>query len=380
MNRGRGSTAIWGCICLYWGLLVAWVLLLWPALRLKGAARLWLWVVIVAGIAALVYETCMYLWSSASIRLDIILISMALGCLYGSAALLLALKKMRKTAALFAGVITVIAAGMGYKWIEVSRESQRLSEVFEESNRLLFQAWFRDRNTYLNRFGPFTGAGADGPAGHWRIEGRSHYTRLIINANGRVWLFYQCQEDAECYSRSQDGGLQKIGSGADKWAVTLKPPSGLPFEVKISQKHADSLSVEVREQNHLFSKAPPPVDPAPAATALKFLGTFSHQKCHGDYVIVRQLWLWEDGGGKRFAVAVFATLFAGQRALFVPALVLGESSRQTDGWYYAWRQEGRAGTATVEPNADGVLLTLDQEGRDLEDASKSGAETRRRFQ
>ena len=74
---------------LYCGLLVIWVPLLWPMFRLKGGARGWLLVVIVAGIAALIYEIGMFFWSSANIRLDIILISMALGCLYGSAAALL---------------------------------------------------------------------------------------------------------------------------------------------------------------------------------------------------------------------------------------------------------------------------------------------------
>ncbi len=62
---------------LYCGLLVIWVTLLWPMFRLKGGARAWLLVVIVAGIAALIYEIGMFFWSSANIRLDIILISMA---------------------------------------------------------------------------------------------------------------------------------------------------------------------------------------------------------------------------------------------------------------------------------------------------------------
>ena len=38
---------------LYLALLVAWVLLVWPALRTKGSVRIWLIAVILAGIAAL---------------------------------------------------------------------------------------------------------------------------------------------------------------------------------------------------------------------------------------------------------------------------------------------------------------------------------------
>lgn len=353
---------------LYWGLLVAWVILVWPAWRLKGAGRLWLCVVIAAGIAALIYETCMYLWSSASIRLDIIAISVVLGCLYVSAMILLARRRMHRTAALFAVVVAVIGAGMSYKWIEVSRESQRLSQVFEEANRLLFQARFRDRETYMSLFGPFADAGAGDPVGHWRIEGRSHYTRLIINSNGRVWLFYQCQEDAECYSRSQDGGLRKSGSG--EWSASLKPPVGVPFEITIAQGDAEGLSVEVNEQTHPFSIAPPPFDPAPAETVMSFLGSFSHLECLGAHATVRQVWLWDDGGGKHLAAAVFSTLVAGRQALFVPALVLGEGARQADGWHFAWRQEERAGRAVIEASVNDILLTLNQEGRDRENASK----------
>ena len=66
---------------LYWSLLAMWVPLLWPAIRLKGGTRLWLFFVVVAGIAALAYEIRMFLWSVAAIRLDILLISIVLGCL-----------------------------------------------------------------------------------------------------------------------------------------------------------------------------------------------------------------------------------------------------------------------------------------------------------
>ena len=95
---------------LYCGLLVIWVLLLWPAFRLKGGARLWLLVVIAAGTAALIYEIRMFLWSSAAIRLDILLISIALVCLYGSAAALLFFNVGVETGqVIFIGIVLTIA-------------------------------------------------------------------------------------------------------------------------------------------------------------------------------------------------------------------------------------------------------------------------------
>ena len=95
---------------LYCGLLVIWVVLLWPVFRLKGGARSWLLVVIATAVAALLYEIAMFLWSSAAIRLDIFLISIVLGCLYGSAAVLLASKHWRKTALLLSVCLVLRSA------------------------------------------------------------------------------------------------------------------------------------------------------------------------------------------------------------------------------------------------------------------------------
>ncbi len=354
---------------LYWGLLAVWVLLLWPAFRLKGAGRIWLLLVIAAGIAALVYETYMYLWSFADIRLDILFISMALGCLYGSAALLLVSKQLRTTAALLASVVVIIGGGMSFKWVEISRESRRLGEVIDEANRLLFRAKFRSQEIYERHFGPFTGAPKGNPTGHWRIDGRSRYTRLIINAKGHIWLFYRCQEDAECHSGPGGSGLRRSGDQPDQWEASLKPPAGLSFDVKITRTQPDTLSVEVRDRIHRFSKAPPPADPAPVAQSMRFLGPFSHVECSGAHAKVRQVWLWEDGARRR-AVGIFSKLVAGRQNLFVPSIVIGAGTRRADGWRFAWQQHGRSGTATIEIDEKGAILTLNQDGRGLDETDK----------
>ena len=358
---------------LYCGLLVVWVLLLWPMFRLKGGARGWLLVVIAAGIAALVYEIGMYLWSSADIRLDIILISMALGLLYGSTAALLFFKHWLKTAALLAAILAVIGGGMNYEWTLISREGQRVSEAFEEGNRLLFKAKFRDRGTYESHFGPFTGASEDYPVGHWQIEGQSRFTRVIINSEGRVWLFYQCQEDAECHSGPGGSGLRKSGDNPRQWAASLKPLVGLPFDIEITQTESDALSVKERDKTIRFAKAPPLVDPAPAPQSLRFLGSFADAECIRAHAKIRQLWLWEDGQ-RFYGVGIFSTLVAGRQNLFVRPLVIGEGGRDDDGWRFAWQQDGRSGTALVTLRGGDAILTLDLDldngGRDLEDADQ----------
>lgn len=355
---------------LYCVLLVIWLPLLWPMFRLKGRARLLLLVVIAAGIAALVYEIRMFLWSVAAIRLDILVISVLLGCLYLSAAVLLFFKHWRTMATLLAIVLVVIGGGMTNEWLQVGRESQRLTEVFHDANRMLFNAKFRSPETYESHFGPFTGASDRHPIGHWKIDGQSRFTRLIINAQDRVWLFYQCQEDAECHFGPEGSGLHEDGDNPQRWAARLKPRAGVPVEVKITQLEFGTLSVEVRGQTVRFAKAPPPVDPAPSPRSLRYLGPFSKVECSGAHSKIRQLWLWEDGGS-RYGVGIFATLIAGRQAGFVTPVVMGEGAGENGGWRFAWQQDGRSGTAFITLKGGDAILTLDLDGRDLEDTDRA---------
>ncbi len=354
----------------YCGLLVIWLLLLWPAFRLKGGARLWLLVVVAAGVAALVYETRMYLWSHAAMRLDILLISMALGCLYGSAAVLLLIKRWWTTATLLAIALVVIGGVMINKWIEVGHESQRVSAAFHEGTRLLFRAKFRSPETYADYFGPFDGAAGSHPTGHWQVTERSQFTRLIINAEGRVWLFYQCQEDAECHYGPEGSGLEPSGDNPRQWQASLKPSVGLPVDVEITQSNSGTLSVALREQTIQFAKTPPPVDPAPDPQTLDYLGSFGQVACSGAHATVRQVWLWQDGA-RGYGVGIFSTLVAGRQNGYVPPVVMGAGVRQDDGWHFAWQQDAGAGTAVVVLVGGNAILTLDKDGRDLEDADQA---------
>ncbi len=355
---------------LYWVLLVLWVLLLWPTLRLKGGARLWLFVVIAAGIAALGYEIRMLLWSHAAIRLDILLFSIALACLYGFAALLLFVKEWRQSAALLAVVLVLVGGGMSFKWIQVGRESERLGKLIDESNRLLFRAKFRSPEDYERYFGPFSTPSADHPIGHWRIKGQSHLTRLIVNAEGRVWLFYQCQEDAECHYSPDGSGLRRIPDQAQRWEAALKAPVGLPVDIKIAQTQSDQLSVTFNERDYSFVTAPPPIDPAPAKQSLRLLGPFTRIDCSRAHATVRQIWLWEDHT-RRYGVGIFSTLVAGRQNRYVPLVVMGAGQKENGDWRFAWDQEGRSGTALVTMKGGDAILTLDLHNRDLEDTNQA---------
>lgn len=358
---------------LYCALLAVWVLLLWPALRLGGRARGWLVLVIFVAIAALIHEIRMFLWVIAAIRLDIIVISAVLGVLYASAAVLLYARHWVRTAATLAVVLAAIGGGMGYQWLEVSREGRRASKAFEESNRLLFKAKFRDQETYESYFGPLTGDGVAYPSGHWQSEGRSRFTRVIVNDEGRVWLFYQCQEDAECHSGPGGTGLRKSGGDVLQWVASLKPPAGLLFDIEMARSGTDVLSVVTRGQTYRFTRVPPPVDPAPAARTLRFLGSYSDVECIRAHAKVRQVWLWQNGE-HLYGIAIFSTLVAGQESRFVRPVVLGQGNREGDGWRFDWQQDGTSGTAMVVLKNGEAMLTLDQDldqsGRTLEDADR----------
>ena len=67
---------------------------------------------------------------------------------------------------------------------------------------------------------------------------------------------------------------------------------------------------------------------------------------------------------------MFATLLAGQRSEFISPTVLGEGVREGDGWRFSWQHNGRSGTALIELGGNGAILSLEQAGRDLEDADR----------
>ena len=352
---------------LYCALLVLWVTLPWPAWRLRGAARAWLALVAGAGAVALAHEVRIALWTTADIRIDIVLIGPVLLGLYASAAVLLFVKRWRATAALLTVALALIGTAMGYQWILVDRESQRVRAAFVDANRLLFEAGFRSAQSYERRFGPFSGAPGDWPVGHWVADAGARFTRLIVNAHGRVWLFHRCQQDAECPFVSREPGLAAVDGRPGHWSVRVHPRAGAPLDVVLARTAADGLALDEQGRRVVFASAPPPLDPAPAPHALRYLGPFASVECVRAHATVRQVWLWRDGANA-LAVGVFSTHVAGRRAQFVHPVVMGDGVPEDGGWRFAWQRGDRSATARVALRDGGAVLTLDRDGRDLEDA------------
>jgi hypothetical protein len=321
-------------LLLYYALIVLWLPLLWPAFGARGGTRIWLLVVAAAGLLATLHEIRMVFWTTEAIRLDIILIALLLAGLYGSAVVVLFRGGRRKAAGTLTLALALIGTGMGYEWVSLGKESARLMADFHARNTLLFAAKFRSRETYEAVFGPFTGTRGDAfPVGHWQAQGNTSYRRLIVNAEGRIRLFYSCGR-AECDYGSRGSALQGTGDGAaNHWRATLRPHVAAPFEVRLARAPSGRLTLEARGVTVQFSKAPPPISARPAQQTLAFLGRFAALQCRGNHAKVDQLWLW-----------------------------MGRGSKDGDRWKFQWRR-GKSWDASLAIEGDKVILNRTRSGR-----------------
>lgn len=362
---------------LYYLLLAVWPLLLWPAFRNSGWSRWWLLIAAGAGLLATAHEVRILTGSPAAIRLDIPLIAMVLGALYGVAVGVMFRGRWRKTASVVGCVLVLAGGAMTYVWIETGHESARLTKLFHARNALMFEAKFRGDNTYATYFRMNDARPAPHPTGHWVAQdggapqGEGRFSRLIINPEGRAWVFYRCGE-TECTYHSTAPGVKPAGDGAERtWQVTFRPGGGAPLIVTITQPGTqpgaqsapDQLILTERGQPATFTKTPPPINPAPARRALSFLGPFSQMDCRGQHAGVRQVWLWQEGA-RLYATGVFATLLTGAHAGYLSPVVLGEGERKGDQWTFQWRRNGKSRKASISLEGPAAQLKLVGGGKD----------------
>ena len=342
----------------YYALLAVWPLLLWPALRLSGWARVWLWLAVLAGLLASAHEVRLITGTVSAIRLDIPLIALALGLLYGLAALALLRARWRRLAGALGVVLLLAGGGLTYSWIEVGREAARLTEIYNARNALLFEAKFRNPATYESVFRMADAGPSPHPVGHWAAEDAGYFSRLIVNPAGAAWAFYPCGA-TECAYTSAAPGVQTAGDG--HWTVTLVPPVGTAVTVQMTTAGPDRVRLEGRGAPSTLTKAPPPIDPAPAPDALVFLGPFVHMDCRGRHAEVRQLWLWQEDA-RLYGVGVFATLVAGAPTGFVTPMLLGEAVKDGTTWTFQGHRNGQSWRAAVDLEGPAPRLTLERDG------------------
>lgn len=331
---------------LYYVLLVLWLPLLWPAIRVTGLARAWLLFVVGAGISADLYETWTWFGRTGGVSFHALLVGPVLLCLYVGAVAVLWWQQWRRVAVVLGLLLVLVGGVMTHLWVSAGREGARLTEVFHAGNAMLFEAKFRGEDGYRAYFG-LDEAGTDSfPAGHWLAQDGSHFTRLIVNPAGRAWLFFRCGE-TECHHGPGEQGLQPAAGAAWKaWQGALTPRVGNPVPVQIIQENSERLSVEVKGLQLAFVAAPPPIVTAPAQQSIEFLGAFSALVCRERHSVLRQVWLWREEG-RLYAIALAASVAAGRRADFLTPHVLGEGTRNGDAWSFNWQHNGQTWQASV---------------------------------
>ncbi len=355
---------------LYLVLLGFWPPLLWPALRAKGGLRLWLLVVVGLGLAASLHEARLWFGSPEAIRVDILLIAPLLGVIYAIAAALLFRGGWRRFAAAYGAALVLVWAGAAFLWHAEEREQAR----FLEGLVLVAQGGFRSPEVYEDHYGPFAPAPEGLPTGHWLSDGDPLATRLIINAEGRVWLFRRLR-DAETLDFVSATGLRRAEGGDGRtWAGELTEARRTialpPQPVSVTRLGATQLTLTFRDRPVAFAKAPPPIDPAPKAETLTYLGSFSQVDCGPRRVEVVQLWLWQDQDGL-YAVGAARTFARDHPLRFARPMVLGAGAAEDDAWVFAW--EGLRGASRAR-------LTLDDGRLDLVLKQGSWPERRLRLQ
>lgn len=356
----------------YFALLGVWALFLPPLWRGPRASRVPLAIAAAAGALALTWELWVQgVWSSrtsASIRLDVPVLVVALVAADAWACRSLWRHGARRACLPAAGIVVAAGGLFAVSWIAVSFEGRRLDGVFDEGHRLLFEAKFRDRETYASVFGVDADArGEDGtlPIGHWESEDAPVFRRLVVSPDERVFLFYRCGP-TECSFGSGTRLVPAAGPGPDRWTATLVEAGPGERSLVLGVPEAGSLLVGIDGRRHRFRATPPPLLGAREPEALVSLGAFSSIERAQSTARVSQVWLWRDAGGGAapralHAVGIFRRLTPGVRADFVTPVILGQGVLAQDGsWRFRWAEAGRELEARIrlESGADRLLLEL----------------------
>ena len=348
----------------YFALLALCLPLLWPALRLRQKRRYSLLIVVGVGSLAALYELAVrQAWIGrlgGRCTFEIPLISVIMLCLYAAAAAILFNSGRRLGAAALTLSIGLAGWATAAVWIPIHEQNHRRAEVSGIRAADAFRAMFQSPEAYENNFGPVSPTADSGAlAGHYVARNNRYYTRLVINAEGRSWLFYRCWE-TECHFDSADQKIQPKAGERGKWWTSFGQGA-----VRITDAGDGRLSLWVNGQTVAFEATPPPLVAAEKRDALAYLGAFSQARCLDQRrVALSQLWLWQGKDGL-FGLGSFSTQFAGLRSGALRPLRLGKGRAEENGWSFTWAEdEGRrTGVIEVKPDGSGVLLSLAQDPR-----------------
>lgn len=338
-------------------LLGFWLPLLWPVLRTKGGLRLWLLLVIALGLVASLREARLWFGTPEAIRVDILYGAPILAGVYAVTAVLLFRARWRRFALVFGSALLLLWAGAAFLWRELEREQER----FVEGRALIARAGFRSPETYDKRFGPFAPAVAGLPVGHWVSGGEPLATRLIINGEGRVWLFRGLSGAETLDFASASQLLRRQGEDGATWTGDLKGHgvSAVPALVEITWQDDGRLTLAFRGWSRDFTKTPPPIEAAPERHDLSYLGSFGDIECDGRRLDLAQVWLWRDEE-RLYAAGVVRTFSQSQQASFATPMVLGSAQERGGAWNFAWDGMRGPSQAKIVLGEGQVVMTIKQ--------------------
>ncbi len=289
--------------------------------RWRSGERKFLLAVTAVGFAFCVYEAYMsFVWSPkvvAPIRIDLLLIVPALSVAYGGAALV-AIRNVvrdRPGAGLRVPVLVLSALLMAVptwnlgRLLQIFREGRELTSRFMSREKLLFEARFRDPETFARRFGPVSTVGPNRDlSGHW-VPARPliGITRMIINDEGRIWTFRECGRTGDMECLRGEGQVRIFDfamNGSEK--VELKAEVTLPA---LQLTRASEGKIKVRVVNpqakpdapvheEVFERKDIPFqskEAAKAVTALPPLAATIPNPPNGSLEII-ELRRWKEGG------------------------------------------------------------------------------------
>ena len=345
---------------LYLILLGFWPPLLWPALRTKGGLRLWLLLLIALGLAVSVYEARLWLRPAEPIRIDVLFGAPVLAGLFALTALLLFLAGWRRFATVYGLAILILCGAATFAWQEMEREQER----FVEGRALIARAGFRSPEAYEDRFGPFTPAVQGLPVGHWQPEDEtfaSFASRLVINGQGRLWLFRSYREAETLELTSGTEVLRREEGDGSTWTVELQRYSSAYPGARVAVAHQEPgrLTLSMERSSAVFTKTPPPVEAAPEQQNLRYLGSFGSIACDGRRLDLAQVWLWRDQE-RLYAVGVVRAFSQSQPEGFATPVVFGSAQERDGAWHFAWEGVRGPSQARVTLGEGQVIMTIKQ--------------------
>jgi hypothetical protein len=174
---------------------------------------------------------------------------------------------------------------------------------YQHGKLVEFQTMFRDAETVRHFFGDL-GDDADHWAGHYvPASSGTWLTRLIVNREGKVWVFSGGGREAEfVWAHGQDVSLTKpddsaavrlnfdVGSTTNSLAMRRRPAGRIVVALMIPGRPEAQTTAD-------FVRSAPPVFPqAVSAGEVEYLGVFSNGYVQSDVLFAVQLWMWRHDG------------------------------------------------------------------------------------